>query len=97
MLRFCGSYPVCCDIKLHLHCRLEQFFNANLSCGFVAPLHIAVCVCVGGRGKCLCDCNLVHDARDLCYSIEYYAKCTRFSESDTVYELSKQVECIHLD
>lgn len=55
----------------------KQFFNANLSCGFVAPLHIDVCVC-GGRGKCLCDCNLVHDTRDLCYSIEYYAKCTRF-------------------
>lgn len=86
MQRFCGSYPVCCDIKLHLRCRLEQFFNANLSCGFVAPLHIDVCVC-GGRGKCLCDCNLVHDTRDLCYSIEYYAKCTRFSESDNVNDI----------
>lgn len=94
MHRFCGSYPVCCDIKLHLHCRLEQFFNANLSCGFVAPLYIVVCVggvvnvfviaiCCMTHGICVIPLNIMQNVQD-------------FQSLITYTILSKQVEYIFL-
>lgn len=65
----------------------KQFFNANLSCGFVAPLHIDVCVYVGGvanvfviaiwcmtHGICVIPLNIMQNVQD-------------FSESDNVYDI----------
>lgn len=98
MQRFCGSYPVCCDIKLHLHCRLQTIFQRQLElwiCG--APAYWCVCVCVGGvanvfviaiwcmtHGICVIPLNIMQNVQDFRSLITY-----------TI--LSKQVGCIYLN